>query len=186
MAIYGVASETMPRDAGWRFLALGRLIERAEMTCRLIDVRYGQLDALKVPNRGVVVEDGGFHHWVAVLKSASAFEAYRRRYRSSTDPVDVIEFLLLAEDLPRSVVYCLTSAMLQLEALSEGRPSRAVRLLGRTTSSLRYRDVAELLDEDLHEFLEDVQLRIQQVAEAVADEFFRHQPPGDMHAIASV
>jgi uncharacterized alpha-E superfamily protein len=186
MAIYGVASETMPRDAGWRFLALGRLIERAEMTCRLIDVRYGQLDALKVANRGVVVEDGGFHHWVAVLKSASAFEAYRRRYRSSTDPVDVIEFLLLAEDLPRSVVYCLTSAMLQLEALSEGRPSRAVRLLGRTTSSLRYRDVAELLDEDLHEFLEDVQLRIQQVAEAVADEFFRHQPPGAMHAIASV
>jgi uncharacterized alpha-E superfamily protein len=186
MAIYGVASETMPRDAGWRFLALGRLIERAEMTCRLIDVRYGQLDSLRVPSRrDVVVEDGGFHHWVAVLKSASAFEAYRRRYRASTDPVDVIEFLLLADDLPRSVVYCLTSAMHQLEALSGGRPSRAVRLLGRTTSSLQYRDVAELLDEDLHDFLEDVQQRIQQVAEAVADEFFRHQPPGAMHAIAS-
>jgi len=186
MAIYGVASETMPRDAGWRFLALGRLIERAEMTCRLIDVRYGQLDALRVPSRrDVVVEDGGFHHWVAVLKSASAFEAYRRRYRASTDPVDVIEFLLLADDLPRSVVYCLTSAMRQLEALSAGRPSRAVRLLGRTTSSLQYRDVAELLDEDLHEFLVDVQQRIQEVAEAVADEFFRHQPPGAMHAIAS-
>lgn len=187
MAIYGVASETMPRDAGWRFLALGRLIERAEMTCRLIDVRYGQLDALRVPSRrDVIVEDGGFHHWVAVLKSASAFEAYRRRYRSSTDPVDVIEFLLLADDLPRSVVYCLTASMNQLEALSQGRPSRALRLLGRTASSLQYRDVAELLDEDLHEFLEDVQQRIQQVAEAVADEFFRHQPPGAMHAIASI
>jgi uncharacterized alpha-E superfamily protein len=187
MAIYGVASETMPRDAGWRFLALGRLIERAEMTCRLIDVRYGQLDALRVPSRrDVVVEDGGFHHWVAVLKSASAFEAYRRRYRSSTDPVDVIEFLLLADDLPRSVVYCLTASMNQLEALSEGRPSRALRLLGRTASSLQYRDVAELLDEDLHDFLEDVQQRIQQVAEAVADEFFRHQPPGALHAFASI
>jgi uncharacterized alpha-E superfamily protein len=186
MAIYGVASETMPRDAGWRFLALGRLIERAEMTCRLIDVRYGQLDSLRVPSRrDVVVEDGGFHHWVAVLKSASSFEAYRRRYRASTDPVDVIEFLLLADDMPRSVVYCLTSAMRQLEALSGGRPSRAVRLLGRTTSSLQYRDVAELLAEDLHDFLEDVQLRIQEVAEAVADEFFRHQPPGAMHSIAS-
>jgi uncharacterized alpha-E superfamily protein len=184
MAIYGVASETMPRDAGWRFMALGRLLERAEMTCRLIDVRYGQLDSLRLPDRGAVVEDGGFHHWMAVLKSASAFEAYRRRYRSSTDPVDVIEFLLLAEDLPRSVVHCLTSAMQQLEALSAGRPSRAVRLLGRTTSSLQYRDVGELLSEDLHEFLEDVQLRIQQVAEAVADEFFRHQPPGSMHAFA--
>lgn len=184
MAIYGVASETMPRDAGWRFLALGRLIERAEMTCRLIDVRYGPLDSLRVAERRTVVEDGGFHHWVAVLKSASAFEAFRRRYRASADPVDVIEFLLLADDLPRSVVYCLTSAMRQLEALSDGRPSRAVRLLGRTTSSLQYRDVAELLDEDLHDFLEDVQQRIHQVAEAVADEFFRHQPPGAMHAVA--
>lgn len=186
MAIYGIASETMPRDAGWRFLALGRLIERAEMTCRLIDVRYGQLDALRAPRRhDVVVEDGAFHHWVAVLKSASSFEAYRRRYRASTAPVDVVEFLLLAEDLPRSVLYSLTAAMRQLEALADGRPSRALRLLGRTTSSLAYRDVGELLDEDLHEFLDGVQLRIQQVAEAIADEFFRHQPPGAMHAVAS-
>ncbi|MGA1077756.1 MAG: alpha-E domain-containing protein [Nitriliruptoraceae bacterium] len=185
MAIYGIASETMPRDAGWRFLALGRLIERAEMTCRLIDVRYGQLDVLRgARGPDVPAADGGFHHWVAVLKSASAFEAYRRRYRASTAPADVIEFLLLADDLPRSVLYALNASMRQLEALTDGRPSRALRLLGRTTSALAYRDVAELLDEDLHEFLEDVQARIQQVAEAVADEFFRHQPPGAMHAVA--
>jgi uncharacterized alpha-E superfamily protein len=173
----------MPRDAGWRFLALGRLIERAEMTCRLIDVRYAQLDVLDSLEPRVP-DDGGLHHWVAVLKSASAFEAFRRRYRSTADPVDVVEFLLLADDLPRSVVYCLTAAMGQLEALSRGRPSRAVRLLGRTTSSLQYRDIAELLEEDLHDFLEDVQQRIHEVAEAVADEFFRHQPPGAMHAVA--
>jgi uncharacterized alpha-E superfamily protein len=185
-AVYGIASETMPRDAAWRFLALGRLIERAEMTCRLIDVRYAQLDALRTPLRpGIVVEDGGFHHWVAVLKSASAFEAYRRRYRASTSPVDVVEFLLLAEDLPRSVLYALTASMRQLEALSDGRPGRALRLLGRTTSSLAYRDVGDLLEEDLHAFLDDVQTRIQQVAEAVADEFFRHQPPGALHAVAT-
>ncbi len=185
MAIFGIASETMPRDAGWRFLMLGRLLERAEMTCRLIDVRYGQLDALSAP-RGpeVPAGDGGFHHWVAVLKSASAFEAYRRRYRASTAPADVIEFLLLADDLPRSVLSALNSSMRQLEALADGRPGRALRLLGRTTSSLAYRDVAELLDEDLHVFLEDVQLRIQQVAEAVADEFFRRQPPGALRAVA--
>lgn len=184
MAIYGVASETMPRDAGWRFLALGRLVERAEMTCRLIDVRYAQLDVLGSAEPRAVPEDGGLHHWVAVLKSASAFEAFRRRYRSTADPVDVVEFLLLADDLPRSVVYCLTAAMGQLEALSDGRPSRAVRLLGRTASSLQYRNIAELLEEDLHDFLEDVQQRIHEVAEAVADEFFRHQPPGAMHAVA--
>jgi uncharacterized alpha-E superfamily protein len=194
MTIYGVASETMPRDDGWRFMALGRLLERAEMTCRLIDVRYSQLEALAGPSRrlaplGAEIAQGAdrtdFHHWIAVLKSASAFEAYRRRYRSSMDPADVVEFLLLEPDLPRSVLFCLKGAMHQLDALREGRPSRAARQLGRASSSLQYRDVSELFDVGLHEFLDGVQEQVGHVAEAVADEFFRHQPSGAMHAIAT-
>jgi uncharacterized alpha-E superfamily protein len=205
MTIYGTASETMPRDDGWRFMALGRMLERAEMTCRLIDVRYSQLEALAGPSRrlsgvGVVappVEGNGgaevargadradFHHWIAVLKSASAFEAYRRRYRASMDPADVVEFLLLAPDLPRSVVFCLTSAQRLLEDLSAGRPSRAVRRVGRASASLQYRDVSELFELGLHAYLEQVQDRVAGIADAVADEFFRHHPSGALHAIAT-
>jgi uncharacterized alpha-E superfamily protein len=194
MTIYGVASETMPRDDGWRFMALGRLLERAQMICRLIDVRYSQLEDLAGPSRrlaplGAEIAQGAdrtdFHHWMAVLKSASAFEAYRRRYRSSMDPADVVEFLLLEPDLPRSVLFCLTGSMHQLDALRQGRPSRAARQLGRAAASLRYRDVSELFDVGLHDFLEQVQTQVGQVAESVADEFFRHQPSGAMHAIAT-
>jgi uncharacterized alpha-E superfamily protein len=194
MTIYGVASETMPRDDVWRFMALGRLLERAEMTCRLIDVRYGQLEPIatssaRVPAMGGETAMGAgrtdFHHWTAVLKSASALEAYRRRYRSSMDPADVVEFLLLEPDLPRSVVFCLTGAMHQLEALSGGAPSPATRQLGRATSSLQYRDVTDLFDVGLHEFLDGVQDQVGGVAETVAAEFFRHQPTGAMHAIAA-
>jgi uncharacterized alpha-E superfamily protein len=194
MTIYGVASETMPRDEGWRFMALGRLLERAEMTCRLIDARYGQLEALAGPSRRLAGDTGDlprgadrtdFHQWIAVLKSASAFEAYRRRYRSSMDPADVVEFLLLEPDLPRSVVFCLTSSMRQLEVLSGGRPSRAVRLLGRTVASLQYRDVSELFEVGLHGFLDTVQEEVAQVADAVADEFFRYHQAGSLQAIAT-
>jgi uncharacterized alpha-E superfamily protein len=194
MTVYGVASETMPRDDGWRFMAVGRLLERAEMTCRLIDVRYAQLEAMAGPSRRLAgpgaasalgADRTDFHHWIAVLKSASAFESYRRRYRSSMDPADVVEFLLLEPDLPRSVLFCLTGAMLQLEALCGGRPSRATRLLGRATSSLQYRDVSELFEVGLHEFLDQVQEEVGRVAEAVAHEFFRHHPSGAMHAIAT-
>ncbi len=194
MTIYGVASETMPRDDVWRFMALGRLIERAEMTCRLIDVRYGQLEGLSGPSSRLVPVPGeraigagraDFHHWTAVLKSASALEAYRRRYRSSMDPVDVVEFLLLEPDLPRSVLFALTGAMMQLDALADGRASLATRRLGRATSSLQYRDVSELFDVGLHEFLGEMQDQVAGVAEAVAAEFFRHQPAGAMHAIAT-
>lgn len=192
MMIYGVASETMPRDDGWRFMALGRMLERAEMTCRLIDVRYGQLEAMAGPSRRLAGGDlphgadrTDFHQWITVLKSASAFEAYRRRYRSSMDPADVVEFLLLEPDLPRSVLYCLTGAMSMLEVLCRGRPSRAARRLGRATSSLQYRDVGELFEVGLHDFLDSVQDRVAEVSEAVADEFFRHHPTGAMHAIAT-
>jgi len=113
MTIHGVASETMPRDERWRFMAVGRLLERAEMTCRLIDVRYAQLEAMSGPSLRLAGNNGevargpdrtDLHHWIAVLKSASAFEAYRRRYRASLDPADVVEFLLLEPDLPHSVL----------------------------------------------------------------------------------
>ncbi len=194
MTIYGVASETMPRDEGWRFMALGRLLERAEMTCRLIDVRYAQLEAMSGPSQRLAGDTAevargpdrtDFHHWIAVLKSASAFEAYRRRYRASMDPADVVEFLLLERDLPRSVLYCLDGARHQLDALRDGRPSRAARQLGRTTASLEFRDVGELFDVGLQPFLEDVQEQIAVTAEQIADEFFHHQPGGALHAIAT-
>jgi uncharacterized alpha-E superfamily protein len=198
MTIYGTASETMPRDEGWRFMALGRMLERAEMTCRLIDVRYGQLEALAGPSQRLATgpaapqvevahgaDRADFHHWIAVLKSASAFEAYRRRYRASMDPADVVEFLLLEPDLPRSVVYCLSASQRLLADLSGGRSSRAVRRVGRASASLQYRDVAELFELGLHPYLQQVQDRVAGIADAVADEFFRHHPSGALHAIAT-
>jgi uncharacterized alpha-E superfamily protein len=195
--IYGAASETMPRDEGWRFMALGRLLERAEMTCRLIDVGYAQLEEIAGPSArlqapapgGLALPRGAdrtdFHQWVTLLKSASALEAYRRRYRSSMDPADVVEFLLLDTRLPRSVLFCLDGAAAQLALLSGGRPSRAVRALGRVTAELKYRDVAELFDAGLVSVLDSVQADIARVAEAIADEFFRHQPGGELRAISS-
>lgn len=192
LTIYGVASETMPRDDGWRFLALGRVLERARMTCRLVDVRTNQLQALTAPWAGngddrdrAHVGDADVHQWVAVLKSAAALDAYRRRYRASMDPVDVVEFLLLEPELPRSVVFCLIGARTQLEALARGRRSRAVRELGRATASLTYRDVSELVAVGLHPFLADIQARLGRVDTAIRDEFFRHHPSGALHAIAS-
>lgn len=93
-----VASETMPRDDVSRFMTLGRMLERAEMTCQLIDVRYGQPEATRGPEPGRPPISGeaargadqtDFHQWMAVLKSASALEAYRRRYRSSMEPARI-------------------------------------------------------------------------------------------------
>ena len=175
--IAGVAGETMPRDDGWRFLMLGWMLERAEMTCRLLDVRFSQLVTAGAT--------GGFHHWLQTLKSASGSEAFRRRYRASMDPADVVEFLLLSRTFPRSVLFSLRSAendLARLEAGS-GNLARPQRLLGRTRSDLEFLDTHELLEGDLHLFLDQLLNGVRQVAEAVALQYFRGAQEHDVHAL---
>ena len=173
----GVAGETMPRDDGWRFLMLGWMLERAEMTCRLLDVRYSQLVTAGTT--------GGFHHWLQTLKSASGSEAFRRRYRASMDPADVVEFLLLSRTFPRSVLFCLRSAETDLARLEAGSSTltRPQRLLGRTRSDLEFLDTHELLEGNLHVFLDQLLNGIGQVAEAVGLQYFRAATEHDLHAL---
>ena len=171
--VIGVLTETMPRDEAYRFVMLGRMLERAEMTARLIDTRYEQL-----------VLDTSPRQRVALLRSIGALESFRRRYGVSTDANDVLALLLLDADHPRSVLFALDRAEEQLVRIGSGR-GPAARELGRARAGLRYRDVPELLEADLHEFLEQLQSRIRDTAEAIAAEFFRHTPPGAMVAVAT-
>ena len=162
----GVAAETLARDDGWRFLQIGWMLERAEMTCRLLDVRYA-LEPLS---------EGGYHHWLGMLKSASAAEAFRRAHQTSVEPTDVLEFLLLARNLPRSLLFCLRRVEQELSRLGsgDGRLTRPERLLGRLRADLEYADLHEIAADDLHGFLDHMQKGIRQVAEAVAVQFFRN------------
>jgi len=173
----GVCTETMPRDDGWRFLQVGWVLERAEMTCRLLDVRYG------------TEQVNGFHHWLGTLKSASGSEAYRRAYRGSMDQRDVLEFLLLSRDFPRSVLFCLRRAERDLAALSGGdgvQLSRPERLLGRLRADLEYRDITEVLSDGVPVFLGRLQRGVRQAAEAVALEYFRNAEELSLHALDMV
>lgn len=172
----GVAAETMARDDGWRFLQIGWMLERAEMTCRLLDVRYGRTP----------VSSGAYHHWVGTLKSASASEAYRKAHRASLDPTDVLDFLLLSRTFPRSVLFCLRRVEQDLGRLGqgEGRLSRPERLLGPIRADLEFADLHEVIAHsaevgpaeptDLHGFLERIQKGVRHVAEAVALQYFRN------------
>jgi uncharacterized alpha-E superfamily protein len=164
--ISGVATSTMVRDDGWRFLMLGWMIERAEMMCRLLNVRYTLLNApAALPD---------FHHWVGVLKSASALEAYRMHTRGAFTPAGVLEFLLLSRHFPRSVLFCLRAVEHELTRLGAmGRSTAAQRLIGRLRADLEFRDVHELLQEDVHGFLSRVHDGVNVVAESVAGQFFR-------------
>jgi len=164
--VAGVVTETMARDDGWRFLQIGWMLERAEMTCRLLDVRFAREP----------LTQGGYHHWLAMLRAASAAEAFRRAHQTKLDPADVLEFLLLARNLPRSLLFCLRRVEQELGRLGsgDGRLSRPERLLGRVRADLEFSDLHEIAADDLHAFLERMQQGIRQVAEAVALQYFRN------------
>ncbi len=177
--ISGVSAETMSRDDGWRFLLLGRMLERAEMTCRLLSVRFGR------SNQAAVSSD--FHYWIAVLKSVSAFEAYLQAHRAQIEPQDVLEFLLLSREFPRSVLFALRASEAELVRLGQGTaPSRPERLLGRLRADLEFMDVHEVIESGLPPALDALQRGVLAVAEAVERHFFRANALPELHVYESV
>ena len=89
-ACNGIVDATMSRDDGWRFYVLGRSLERADMTTRLLCARYA--DAF------------GRTGWTTTLRTCSAYEAYLRTYKHAVDASSAVEFLLLDRLFPRSVL----------------------------------------------------------------------------------
>jgi uncharacterized alpha-E superfamily protein len=171
----GITDATMSHNEGWHFLNLGRLLERADKTSRILDVKYFTL----LPN----VEDVGTPiddlQWSAVLQSVSGFEAYRKRYHGITIE-RIVEFLVLDRTFPRAVQYCVNDADISLHAISGSAAgafaNRAEQRLGRLRSELAYQDVRSIIDQGLHEFVDSLQTNLNEVGDAVFETFLDPQP----------
>jgi uncharacterized alpha-E superfamily protein len=162
--LHGLADSTMSHDDGWRFLVLGRTLERVDMTARLLSARLAE-----------GVESTG---WVTTLRSCSAHEAYLRAYRRAVDASLVVEFLLLDRLFPRSVYSALCQAEECLAALSpnvarSGIEDEGRRILGRARTDLEYRRANELL-RDLPAHLADIQAACSEAHRVISERYFRH------------
>jgi uncharacterized alpha-E superfamily protein len=160
----GLTDSTMSRDDAWRFLVLGRSLERVDMLARLL------WSAVAGGEPGV--------DWVVLLRSCSAHEAFLRTYRRETEPTLAAEFLLLDRLFPRSVFYALSSAeecLAELDPRSgrAGMPDEARRILGLVRTNLEYRRIDDLLP-DLRGLLTTVQQGCGAASAAVAARYFRH------------
>ncbi|WNV83329.1 alpha-E domain-containing protein [Umezawaea sp. Da 62-37] len=163
----GLADSTMSRDDGWRFLVLGRSVERVDMIVRLLLSRVGD----KASSPG----------WVTVLRSAGAHDTYLRTYRGALDAGRVVQFLLLDRLFPRSVFHALRQAESCLEHLDHqpsvrvGARAEALRLLGQARSDLEFLRPHDLL-EDLPRRLKALQATVRDVGEAVSLQYFHSVP----------
>ena len=118
-AFHGLTDNTMVRSESWNFLRLGRFIERAVMTCRILEVKHHL-----VPPRGSADQAASvdLHQWEALLRSVSGYEAYRRLFRARIVPPRVIDLLVTNPRFPRSVRYSLGQLHAALTNLANQSP----------------------------------------------------------------
>jgi uncharacterized alpha-E superfamily protein len=167
----GVTDATMSHGEGWHFCRLGRKLERADKTSRILDVKYFLL-LPTVHDIGTTVDDV---QWAAVLRSASAFEMYHKRH-GRIAPSRIVEFLLLDREFPRAIQYCLMAARESVHAISGTPPgmfrSPVERVLGLLCSDLAYAEIDDIIAAGLHEYLDELQTKMNQVGQHIRDTFF--------------
>jgi uncharacterized alpha-E superfamily protein len=172
----GVTDATMTHGEAWHFCRLGRKLERADKTSRILDVKYFIL-LRSVAEVGTIYDDV---QWVAVLRSASAFEMYRKRH-GRISPMAIVEFLLLDGEFPRAVRFCLNSARDSLHAIS-GTPAgthheNAGKLLGQICSELAQASVDEIVKGGLHEYLDALQTNVNRASTGIYERYFATRVP---------
>jgi uncharacterized alpha-E superfamily protein len=184
----GIAALTMTHGEGWHFGRVGRLLERADQTSRIVDAKQALLLA-RPSELGASLDEINLS---ALLRSVSALEMYRKRYGRIAFPT-VIGFLLLDKMFPRSVRYCLNEGARSLRAIT-GPPTEAgdslpERRLGRLSAEYEYASVDEVLAEGLHEHLDRLQSKLNEVGAAISQTFFALRPqveePPETGAVAA-
>jgi len=167
----GESEVTMSHGEGWHFGRLARLLERADKTSRILDVKYYIL-LPKVEYVGMPLDT---IQWAALLKSTSALEMFRQRYPTIT-PKRVSEFLLLDREFPRTVLHCISKVQESLRTITGSAEhtysNPPEQKLGRLLADLNYANIDEITKTGLHEYIDSLQTRINQIDDAIHHTFF--------------
>ncbi|MBI2384058.1 MAG: alpha-E domain-containing protein [Gammaproteobacteria bacterium] len=168
LLIYGLLASNMSRDVGFQFLRLGTNLEQADMTTRIMDVRSSSLIQ---PQAAEDLSPFQNIQWMSVLRSLEAYQMYRRHVRTRVTGASVLRFLLQNREFPRSVMFCLTTAGSTLPRLPANRAVE--RALERTRGVVQDADMEKLVESGLHELLDEIQIGLGQVHEALTAAYFR-------------
>ena len=191
----GVTNATLSRGEAYHFANIGRMLERADKTSRILDVKYFLLSPTQAQGQAASTQSqsqtqGGRTQaqtqnvvdtnadqvgWTTLLNSASALQMYRQIWHVTT-PESVSEFLLLDRNFPRSILRCVRRAQESLHSVS-GEPlgsfeSEPERLVGRLRAELEYAKIEEIMEQGLHEYVDGLQGQLNEVGAAVSAQFF--------------
>ncbi len=167
----GTSDATLTQGEGWNFIQVGKYLERADSASRILDLKYHIL----LPHGEEVGGTVDTVQWQAVLKSCSAFEAYRKVNYGQVTPWKVAQFIILHESFPRSIRFCadqLDKALHRISGCDRAHFSNpAERLSGKLLSDLHYTSIEDIFQGGLHQYLDNIQLRLIEAAAAMRRQF---------------
>lgn len=183
--LHGIEDSTLVRTEGWNLIQAGKALERAAATTALL-VEHTQ-DFLATDMGGVA---DGFLHWVSVLRSCTAFEAYTKTYTAELRPDRVLEFLLLNPLFPRSVNFSIRTLRGCIQAIETEhgfpRAASAVKLSSRLTSLLEFWEIGELMEGDLRARLSEVESFCARIHAAIEDAYILYpNAPGEIREMVA-
>lgn len=165
----GLIENSMSRGQGWHFARMGKMLERADKTARLLDVKY----FLLLPNTEYVDSPYDAVEWGAVLKSVNAFEMYRKQFHR-VDYHNVAQFLIFEPFFPRAMIFCALAAarslakivgMLEIDVPATAEMTKLCTMLQNT-------EIDTVLKNGLHEFIDVFQFNLNVVDQTIYDSFF--------------
>ena len=162
----GLLSGCMNQDEGYHFIQIGRALERADMTTRILDVRTASL----IPDQGGDLRPFDNIQWMSVLKSLTGYQMYRLEMQVRVQRHDVLRFLLQSRRFPRAVLRCLDEVIARVELVGGG--DHPLRVLVRLQRSLEDTNVSVLSQGSLHEFIDTLQVGFSEVHAALSDTYF--------------
>jgi uncharacterized alpha-E superfamily protein len=169
---YGITDATLSRDLSWQFSRLGRLLERADKTTRILDVKYFLLLPSTEAVGGVLDE----LQWIALLRTAGAYQMFRQSQQKAIAPDAVAAFLLLDPIFPRSVRYCLGRIRDSLQIVQgqrvPGPPDDLECLIGLVLARWSYTRIEELITNGLHEAIDHLQQDLNKLHTLIEQRYF--------------
>ncbi|HET6409886.1 MAG TPA: alpha-E domain-containing protein [Chthoniobacteraceae bacterium] len=174
---HGTTDQTLMHADGWDFLQVGKFIERGDSASRILDLKYHIL----LPQEEEVGGTVDIVQWQAVLRSCSALEAYRKFYTGPVTPWSVAEFVILNDRFPRSIrfsVDALDTAIHRISGCDRAHYSNeAERLSGRLCAELTYVTTAEIFRTGMHEYLDAIQTRLNEIGNAMHRQYCEWMEP---------
>ena len=172
LLVVGIIYATMVHDEGWHFMQAGKFLERADKITRILDVRHQTFAENRAPTSVTQLE---LLEWSAVLRSCSAWDAYRTTHGADVRPERVVELLIFSDNFPRSVRFCIEKLDTALRAISGVAPRRfsnlAEKLSGRLLADLEYGLVEEVLAHGVHDYIDLLQRKFNEIGVALFDAY---------------